>query len=119
MEATTSTANFIEFVRDIIVPDNSFNVLVLVIAGFAWFLLCAHRAGKNLHTMITTTGRNGREYVAPLKVFTCGTFLLMSWGFVSQVEKGHLTEWYFVGYGGMFVGGHLINNWVKVKGGRK
>lgn len=110
MEATISTARFI---NDSVTLNTS---LVVVLLMFAIFLLCAHRAGKNLHTMITTTGKNGNEYVAPLKVFTCATFIIMSWGFISLVEKGALTEWYFMGYAGAFIGGHLINNWIKVKG---
>lgn len=46
---------------------------------------------------------NAQGYPDGAKCVELGVFLLMSWGFVVQMTKGSLSEWYLVAYVGAFV----------------
>jgi hypothetical protein len=48
------------------------------------------------------TGNNGR--VSSTKLLKVGAWVLSSWGFVTLIQQGNMTEWYFAGYMGLSFG---------------
>lgn len=48
------------------------------------------------------TGDNGR--VSSTKLLKTGAWVVGTWGFVTLIQQGKMTEWYFAGYMGISFG---------------
>jgi hypothetical protein len=59
---------------------------------------------------------NKEGYPDGAKCIEMGVFMLMSWGFVVQVTKGQLAEWYIVAYVGAFVTRGAFGAYLRSKG---
>ena len=75
-------------------------------------LLRMHRDPQqpNLLDLITSTDRTGRARLDPRKCFEAGAFLTSTWGFVFLTASGKLTEFYFIGYMGAWVGARFLRD---------
>lgn len=77
-------------------------LLMLLIA-----VLCLYRGHRNrdvdLWDVIRATGKEGKVYTDPRKLFEAGAFVVSTVGFAHMTIQGKLTEWYVMTYLGAFV----------------
>lgn len=85
--------------------------IALVVAAMTW-LIRAHLDpdAPSLLDVVTATGRDGQVHFDPRKMFEAGAFCISSWGFIALVLAGRLTEAYFVGYMGTWVGARFLRD---------
>jgi Protein of unknown function (DUF2644) len=79
------------------------NLALSVIALVALLVLWSWQRGHpefDLSDLIT--GDNGR--VSTSKFMQAGAWVVGTWGFVTMVQQGKMTEWYFAGYMGLCFG---------------
>ena len=56
------------------------------------------------------TDPNGK--VSSSKFMATGGWVLMSWGFITLVQQGKMTEWYLAAYGGLCFGIKVAKDWM-------
>ena len=56
------------------------------------------------------TADNGK--VSSPKFMATGGWVLMSWGFITLVQQGKMTEWYMAAYGGLCFGIKVAKDWM-------
>lgn len=60
------------------------------------------RSHPNFDLSDLLTGDNGR--VSSTKLLKTGAWVVGTWGFVTLIQQGKMTEWYFAGYMGISFG---------------
>jgi hypothetical protein len=92
-------------------------ILILASIAVCWSLVTLHaRNGRwtNFNLVHLIVSKEG--YPDGAKCIEMGVFALMSWGFVVQVTKGNLAEWYIVAYVGAFVTRGAFGAYLRYKG---
>ena len=97
---------------DIIVQVAMGTILICGAAAIGVSLLKMHKdpTAPNLRDLITSTDREGRVRIDARKCFEAGCFLSSTWAFVFLTANGKLTEVFFAGYMGAWVGARFLRD---------
>ena len=68
------------------------------------------RTAPNLIDLITATDKKGKVRLDARKCFEAGCFLASTWAFVFLTASGKLSEFFFVGYMGSWVGARFLRD---------
>ena len=106
---------------EIVVQIVMSTVLLCAAIGIGVSLLRMHRDHSlpSLTDLITATDKKGKTRLDARKCFEAGAFLTSTWAFVFLTAAGKLTEWYFVGYLGSWVGARFLRDREKRLAGAK
>ena len=87
-------------------------VLLCACIGIGVSLLKMHRdpAAPNMRDLITATDKKGQIRLDARKCFEAGCFLASTWAFVFLTANGKLTEFFFAGYMGAWVGARYLRD---------
>jgi hypothetical protein len=92
-----------KLVDDVYKMITASNISITIIAVFIIFLFVSwSRSHPNFDPTDLITGDNGR--ISGTKCLAIGGWLVATWGFVTMVQQGRLTEWYFLSYMGLCLG---------------
>lgn len=86
-----------------------FALLSILVAISLWRV---HRDKKlpDLLDLLTATDKKGIVRFDARKCFEAGAFAVSTWGFVFITMEGKLTEFYFAGYMGAWVGARYLRD---------
>ena len=88
--------------------------MILLIGGtmIGISLLRMHRDPKapNLIDLLTSTDRKGVTRMDARKCWEAGAFCVSTWAFVFLTASGKLSEFFFVGYMGAWVGARFLRD---------
>jgi hypothetical protein len=87
-------------------------VLLCGAIGIGVSLLRMHKDKElpSLSDLITATDKKGKARLDARKCFEAGCFLASTWAFVFLTASGKLTEFFFVGYMGSWVGARYLRD---------
>lgn len=87
-------------------------LLLCAAIGIGVSLIRMHRDqnAPNLTDLITSTDRTGRVRFDARKCWEAGAFLTSTWGFVFLTASFKLTEFFFIGYMGAWVGARFLRD---------
>lgn len=111
MRRATTNMDFTTLLASIDVPVVALVVMTVIILAVVvgWH---ERKPGFDLSDSVVDT-KTGK--VSPEKLAYMTILCYMTWGFVSQILKGQLTEWFAGLYGGMFVLGRIGYKYVDAK----
>lgn len=81
------------------ISNLSLSVIALTSLVLLWHWTRSH---PNFDLADLITGDNGR--VSSTKLLQTGGWIVGTWGFVTLIQQGKMTEWYFAGYMGISFG---------------
>ena len=87
-------------------------LLLCAAVGIGVSLIRMHRDkdAPNLTDLITSTDRSGKVRFDARKCWEAGAFLTSTWGFVFLTASFKLTEFFFIGYMGAWVGARFLRD---------
>lgn len=88
---------------------------IVLIAGTAAIAVSLYRMHKDpdapaLTDLITATDKEGKVRLDARKCFEAGAFLSSTWAFIFLTASGKLSEFFFVGYMGAWVGARFLRD---------
>ena len=75
------------------VSNLSLSLIAIVVLALLWRWTRTH---PNFDLSDLVTGDNGR--VSSTKWLKTGAWVVGTWGFITLIQQGKMTEWYFAGY---------------------
>ena len=85
-------------------------LLSLVVCFLLLLLLVWHRNSRNDIDLKDLVCRDGR--LDEKKFTRFGAWIVSTWGFVYMIMDGKFTEWYFVGYMGVWVTNAILDKYL-------